>query len=635
MSSENKKIAIINKDKCKPDKCSFECGLLCPVNKQKKECVTLVDIENIGNNIKIIDGVKKKKIARISEITCIGCGQCVKKNSGSGCPFNAIMLVQIPIEVKSNLVYTYGENSFRLYKMPIITQSKILGLIGQNGIGKTTIITILAGRIKPNFDIKDKILNDEEIITKFRGNEMQSYMEKLYKNELSVVIKPQNVDTLIKMLKSKNLDYTVEEYIMLKNNYDVSSEWYQEVINTLELNTIMNYKVCTLSGGELQKIICARVFLTKANVYIFDEPTNYLDVIQRLNVAKLVRKLNNSDNYIIVIEHDLAILDYMTDNICISYGVPSAYGIVSRPITSAKAINIYFDGYIPDENMRFRQHSFNNINLSIVEETFKFSDVKITYDAHKISYDKFKLNIMNGQFPIEGSITVILGKNGTGKTTFINYIADIMKSTVSYKPQYLSISQFLKTDGTYPTVLEYLFNNIGKQYHDPMFISDVVKPLNIRDIEDRYLDELSGGELQRFWIVLCLGKEANIYLFDEASACLDIEQRMNVTKIIKRFVLHNKKVAFVVEHDMMMAVSLGKVYNSQAILAEEVESTELGVRSSVISEPMSFDTGINKFLKSLNITFHTHVDSGNCRPRINKLDSVKDREQKLAGIYYE
>ncbi len=624
------RIAVINKDRCKPSKCNFECGLICPVNRQKKECIKLVDIEDTG---------PKKKTAYISEDLCIGCGLCVK-----ACPFNAVMVLNVPTELESEIINRYGINGFRLYRMPIMRVGQILGLLGENGIGKSTIVNILSGKLKPNFETFNKTFTDDEIIGMFKGTEMHKYMTKLYNTSVKsskepkfiVTTKPQHVDALVGFLKSKGIDPTVKEYLDKRSAYPSDDKWYNTVIDTLELTKILDSNVITLSGGELQKLMCSCVLLSKSNVYIFDEPTNYLDVKMRLNVSNLIRELSTPETYVVVIEHDLAILDYISDYICIMYGRPSAYGIVSRPMATSTGINVYFDGYIPSENMRFRSNEYDIVSINSVEgSTIKLSDKTMDYSNETISYPGFELTIEAGTFPVEGSITVVMGKNGTGKTTFINYMAKIMSSSVSHKPQYLSVKEFEYSDRSYPTVYDCLMNNIRSSFLNEMFKSDIVKPMNIDLIKDRRLNELSGGELQRFWIVYCLGKDSHIYLLDEPSANVDVEMRVTITKVIKRFAIHNKKVVFMVEHDMMMAVAMGSEKNTQAIIVDECNTIDDKIRKSIVHKPISFLDGINGFLKLLNITFHTQTRSKHQRPRINKFNSLKDREQKSKGMYYE
>lgn len=646
MTQRYKRVPIIDKDRCKPTRCSFECGLICVVNRQGKECVTLVDIEDIGKTAKPGILTSKKRIAKVNEDTCVSCGMCAGPR---GCPFGAVKLVQIPTELDGTGIHRYGENGFRIYKMPVLKPNCVTGLLGQNGIGKSTIVNILSNKMKPNFEIQNKTFTDKEIISKFKGSEMHKYMTKLYNNELKVCLKPQHVDALIGYLKSKKLDYTVSEYIESKNEYkydatntnnstntnNLDDQWFKQVISILELDKIANSKVATLSGGELQRLVCATTLLTKADVYIFDEPTNYLDVKKRLDMAFLINNLVKPDVYVLVIEHDLTILDYMSEYICIMYGTPGAFGIVSIPLSTANAINTYFEGYIPSENMRFRETEYSLTGLNLPEDDKVVNEFQMEYKGGKIVYDNYELEIMDGSFPVKSCITVILGENGAGKTTFINHLSRELNFSVSYKPQYLSIDKFVNKDGTYPTVREFLLNNIKLMFIEPMFISDVVKPMNIEKIYDRTLNELSGGELQRFFITYCLGANTHIYLIDEPSGMLDIEQRAIVAKVLKRFTVHYGKVLFVVEHDMMIAASLGSELNSRVIPMDTRIDPDTGIRKSTANKPVNFNEGINHFLRLLNVTFRTDTQiAKHKRPRINKLNSAKDKEQKASGNFY-
>lgn len=157
----------------------------------------------------------------------------------------------------------------------------------------------------------------------------------------------------------------------------------------------------------------------------------------------------------------------------------------------------------------------------------------------------------------------------------------------------------------------------------PQFNTDVIKPLNIEPFIDQQVQNLSGGELQRVALILALGQPADIYLIDEPSAYLDSEQRVLAAKVIKRFIVHSKKTAFIVEHDFIMATYLA----DRVIVYDGVPSIEAHANC-----PQSLLTGMNKFLKSLEITFRR--DPANFRPRINKDASIKDREQKHSGNYF-
>merc|ERR1711963_355534 len=235
------------------------------------------------------------------------------------------------------------------------------------------------------------------------------------------------------------------------------------------------------------------------------------------------------------------------------------------------------------------------------------------------------INVTEGKFS-DSEILVLLGENGTGKATFIRMVAgklepdegsgEVPSLNISYKPQKISP----KAMGT---TRQLLHDRIRDAYVHPQFVADVMRPLKIDDIIDQEVQNLSGGELQRVALALCLGKPADVYLIDEPSAYLDSEQRLVAAKVIKRFILHAKKTGFVVEHDFIMATYLA----DRVIVFEGTPSV-----NTKACTPQSLLTGMNKFLQQLQITFRR--DPENYRPRINKLNSVKDSEQKESGNYF-
>lgn len=387
----------------------------------------------------------------------------------------------------------------------------------------------------------------------------------------------------------------------------------------------MDRNIADLSGGELQRFACAMVCIQEADVMMFDEPSSYLDVKQRINAAQTIRSLLGPEKYVIVVEHDLSVLDYLSDFICVLYGVPGAYGVVTMPFSVREGINIFLDGFVPTENLRFREESLIfKVAESATEEEVKRM-ARYEYPLMTKSMGSFRLEVKAGQFT-DSEILVLLGENGTGKTTFIRMMAgkltpdegsaDIPVLNVSYKPQKISP----KSTGT---VRQLLHEKIRDAYIHPQFITDVMKPLKIEDIIDHEVQTLSGGELQRVALALCLGKPADVYLVDEPSAYLDSEQRLVAAKVIKRFILHAKKTGFVVEHDFIMATYLA----DRVIVFEGSASVD-----TVANSPQTLLTGMNKFLQLLGITFRR--DPNNFRPRINKLDSVKDTDQKRSGQYF-
>lgn len=598
MSSKDKltRIAIVNADRCKPKKCRQECKKACPVVRMGKLCIEVTPAS---------------KVCFISEELCIGCGICVKR-----CPFESITIINLPSNLEKDTTHRYSANSFKLHRLPTPRPGEVLGLVGTNGIGKSTALKILAGKQKPNLGKFDNPPDWQEILQYFRGSELQNYFTKILEDDLKAIMKPQYVDQIPKAVKG-----SVQSMLDRKDETNSQEEFCEQ----LDLMSVRDRNVDELSGGELQRFACAVVCVQQADIFMFDEPSSYLDVKQRLNAALAIRSLLRSDRYVIVVEHDLSVLDYLSDFICCLYGVPGAYGVVTMPFSVREGINIFLDGFVPTENLRFRETS---LTFKVAETADKEEEIKklrrYSYPDMRKVLKSFELNVESGGFT-DSEIIVMLGENGTGKTTFIRMLAGKLQPedgaqipllNVSYKPQKISP----KSRGT---VRQLLHEKIRDAYIHPQFIADVIKPLQIESVFDQEVLNLSGGELQRVALTLCLGKPADVYLIDEPSAYLDSEQRLVAAKVIKRFILHAKKTGFVVEHDFIMATYLA----DRVVVFDGIPSISTSARS-----PQTLLSGMNKFLESLNITFRR--DPTNFRPRINKLNSVKDVDQKQAGNFF-
>eukprot|EP01015_Nassula_variabilis_P019377 TRINITY_DN326_c0_g1_i8.p1 TRINITY_DN326_c0_g1~~TRINITY_DN326_c0_g1_i8.p1 ORF type:complete len:541 (-),score=138.97 TRINITY_DN326_c0_g1_i8:9-1631(-) len=492
------RIAIVNDDKCKPKKCHQECRRICPINKSGKLC---------------IEATPASKIAFISEDLCIGCGLCVKK-----CPFEAIKIINLPKNLSKETTHRYGPNSFKLHRLPIPRSGQVLGLVGKNGIGKSTALQILAGKLKPNLGDYESPPEWTQILKYFRGSELQNFFTKLLEDNLKSSIKPQYVDHIPKFIKGK-----LQDIINQKDERKIS----EGLVKQLELEPLLDRGIDKLSGGELQRFAIMIVAMKKVNIYMFDEPSSYLDVKQRLIAAKVIRDLISSENFIIVVEHDLSILDYLSDYVCCLYGEPAAYGVITMPFSVREGINVFLAGFVPTENLRFRE---DELTFKFTENVDEFLEQKDVHDTQYPDMSKtlggFHLDIEAGSFK-NAQITVLLGENGTGKTTFIRMLAGLDPESkdkvpevhVSYKPQIIAP----KFEGS---VRDLLHSKLKDAWLNPQFVSDVTRPLILENILDQDVQKLSGGELQRVAIIVALGKPANVYLIDEPSAYLDSEQRL-------------------------------------------------------------------------------------------------------------
>lgn len=531
----------------------------------------------------------------------------------------------------------------------------------------------------------------EDIRKYFRGSELQNYFQRVLEDDLETVMKPQYVDHIPKKVKE---GATVKKMLKKKDDRGI----YKKLLKTLDLDKVTKREIVHLSGGELQRFAMAVCCCRDVDVYMFDEPSSYLDVKQRMKASAAIRELvsNEEDQrrtrvhgrpkaaYVIVVEHDLAVLDYMSDFVCMLYGTPGAFGIVTMPFSVREGINVFLSGFLPTENMRFRDFELNfkvadaqedpdevaarnakeadksknakkqkkrdeEIEANRKrrkaeeeqkeaddnepganwheqdEEYWKKSKGSYRYPNMEKKLGTFHLSIECGWFR-DSQIVVMLGENGTGKTTFVKMLAGILKPDdesggvpelrVSYKPQ--------KISPTYQySVQSLLHKRIRGMLVHPQFVTDVVRPMAADKLFDKIVTDLSGGELQRVALVMALGSAADVYLIDEPSAYLDSEQRIIAAKTIKRYILHVKKSCFVVEHDFIMATYLA----DRVIVFEGTPAIRTYAR-----RPQSLLHGMNKFLKQLDVTFRR--DPNNHRPRINKIGSQKDTDQKRTGNYF-
>jgi len=580
-----KRIAVIELKKCRPEMCGRACIKVCPVNRMSKECI----IEEPANNI------------IISEELCTGCGICVHK-----CPFGAIHIINLELDLQ-NPVHQYGKNRFRLYRLPLIREEETVGLIGKNGVGKSTIMNILTGNIIPNIGELTTKGNYENIIDYYKGKELQNIFVKLNEKTFKVSYKPQNIELLGRQYSEKVR--VLLEKIDEKNSFDV-------VCKDLKLQNILERNINNLSGGELQKVAIAATLLKNAEVYFYDEPSSFLDIRQRFIFANIIQKYKNTN---ILIEHDLALLDYLSDYLHIIFGYPHVYGMVSKIKSTNIAINEFLDGFIKDENLRFRNYK---IGFAYTEEkNLKKQFVLLTYPELIKKYDGFKLKVDEGKI-YSGDVIGILGENGIGKSTFVKMLANIetptsgtvnSKMRISYKPQSLLLN---KLDNI--TVKGFL-----KETNQEILKSELWGKLNLEIIKDYNLNELNGGDLQKVFVAKCLATDADIYLIDEPSAYLDVEERLNVAKAIKNMIRKTGKIGFVVEHDILFID-----YISDKLIVFEGEAGKNGFANA----PVGKKEGMNQFLKILNISYRQ--DPASKRPRVNKLNSTKDQEQKKEGKYY-
>jgi ATP-binding cassette subfamily E protein 1 len=588
------RVAVLDQDLCQPRKCGLECIIYCPVNKTGGECI-----------IQRPDDGK----AVISEDLCTGCTICIKK-----CPFDAIVIVNLAQEIGVDKIHQYGINSFRLYKMPIPKEGTVIGLVGRNGMGKSTIINLLSGNLRPNFGEFEKAPSWDEILKRTTNIELRKHFEKIQNKTLRTSIKPQLVYLIPKVFKG-----TVAELMKKYDERNVT----QTLVSDLGLSNSLNKQLNTLSGGELQRVAVAVAAAKDADYYFFDEPSSFNDIFQRLAVGRVISNLAKEGKSVMIVEHDMSLLDYLSDNIYITYGEPGAYGIVSSLQSTKVGINNFLEGYIPTENIRFRDKAYKFDISSVIESVLSMSSI-IQYPALEKTLGQFRVKIEGGSIQ-QGEVIGIVGANALGKTTFMKILAGVDKldngsletnAKISYKPQYLN--QEIEGD-----VRSLIYSVNNGPFEGTLAEEHVFSPLGLKKLYDKSVKGLSGGELQKVAVSLSLIREADIYALDEPSAFLDIEDRIIIAKFIQRFIKSKGKSALIIDHD----IQLIDLVSDRLIIFDGTP----GVEGSGTA-PISKETGMNEFLKSLSISFRRDETSG--RPRVNKENSRLDRQQKTEGNYY-
>jgi ATP-binding cassette, sub-family E, member 1 len=588
------RVAVLDRELCQPKKCGLECIKYCPVNKSGADCITLNE------------EVKK---AQIDENLCNGCGICVKV-----CPFDAITIINLATELATDKIHQYGKNSFRLYRLPTPKKGEVVGLLGRNGMGKSTVVSILSGNLKPNLGNYENPPEWNEILKHFAGTELKEHFERIKNQEIKAAIKPQQVYNI-----SQVFDGTAKE---LLDRYDQRG-MAPDLVKQLDLQNALEHHVSELSGGELQRISVAATASREADFYFFDEPSSYNDVFQRRGVARVIHGLASIGKSVMVVEHDLTLLDFLSDYIEILYGEPAAYGIVSNVLSTKVGINVFLDGYLPNENVRFRDKKFS-FDVSTSQDDFEKGETLISYPKLVRKYPAFSVTVEPGQVR-RGEVLGIMGANALGKTTMMKMIAGVEKPddgvidraiTISYKPQYIPNDYDVE-----------VISVLDKANEGPIMGSQeeeqVLDPLKIKKLYNKSIKNLSGGELQKVAVATCLLKKADVYALDEPSAFLDVEDRIALAKFLQKFVRSYAKSAIVIDHD----IQLMDLISDSIVIFEGVSGRE---GHSTI--PLTKADAMNRFLKSLDITFRR--DEQTLRPRVNKAESRLDKQQKDSGNFY-
>ncbi|TFG17782.1 MAG: ribosome biogenesis/translation initiation ATPase RLI, partial [Promethearchaeota archaeon] len=587
-----KKAYLVDYSKCTYNSCGRPCIKDCPVTITNKKLV------GKRKTLPAIDFKRSTNEIIIHSESCIQCGICVNR-----CPRGAIFVKKFVEEDPSQLKIHQYKTGFRLYMLPTLTKGKVTGLVGPNGIGKSTIMNILSKSLKPNFGNPTSSTNWSEIASKIKDNNIRNH----FAGDANISYKKQVLRILFEQYKGK----TIKEILLPKKNHPQ----YEQILNALDIISIEDRYLQECSGGELQRFSIADVLLTDAEVVLIDEPCTFLDVKKRIDLAEALQALKEENKAFLVVDHDLAILDYMSDMVHLFYGEPSNFGIISRILNVKIGINTYLNGFIASDNTEFRENKIR-FRKTVSGRTWANARIFAEWPELTKSFNSFKLEIGKGVL-YENEVLGVVGQNGLGKTTFFKILVGQLRPdvedwdlyerySISYKPQYIT-AEF---EGT---VEEFITNYSRKYIHTEQLNQELYQPLGVESIFKTPISKLSGGQLQRTFIAACLTKDANLYLIDEPSAYLDVEERLKIAEIIRSHTKRTDSTTIAIEHDIQIIDSL-----ADRLL---IFLGQPGVNGYTLG-PLTKQKGMNSFLKSLDITFRRDDETG--RARINKKDSKKD-----------
>jgi len=584
------RIAVLIEDRCKPKSDAFD------YLKKWSGLCTRECIQFDGESFRILESA---------------CPPCFIR--AKHCPDDAVIVINLPAELETDMIHRYSLNGFRLFRLPTPSKDSVVGILGPNGMGKSTAFNILNGSIVPNLgDFEaDDVWWDDAIESLPRG-ELRDFLNEVSESKVKVALKPQYVDHIPKAVEGKvgALLSSVDERGM-----------YSEMVTKLGLDHLLERNLDQLSGGELQRVAICATLLKDADVYFFDEPSSYLDIFERMRIVKIIQELAQTAR-VIVIEHDLAVLDVLADLIHIVYGKKGAFGIFTPARTTRMAINAYLDGFLVEQNVRIR-----NKPIKFKKHTDRSNEIGntvIEWSGLEKNLGSFVLKTGDGKVH-QSEVVGVVGPNGTGKSTMVKILAGeheydagwvTADASISYKPQHIDTD----IDCTVQTWLD---SEIGTTWRSGEYNVNVIRALGVNDLLTKQVNNLSGGEAQSVAIAICLGKDADLYLLDEPSAHLDANARMEAAKAIRRTMEANEKAAFVIDHDVYFIDIV-----SDSLLVFEGEGGKHGMAEG----PFNLRKGMNRFLEGVDVTFRRDHDSK--RPRINKAASRKDREQRTKGDYY-
>lgn len=444
-----------------------------------------------------------------------------------------------------------------------INSSDRIGLIGLNGVGKSTIINIILSKegINSGTVFVDKNINIgyisqvhhfsdenntvfEELDTVF--SELHKVYRKIEKMNLELATNPKLKDELDKLYNIFNANdgYSID-YLL------------NQVINGLDLTNLKDSLICKLSGGEKTRVSLAKLLLQKPDLLILDEPTNHLDLASIEWLEEFLKKYNKA---FLLVSHDRVFLDNVCNKIFEIENMKlheysgnfSSFMIQKEMILKGeikeyekqqdriKKLNEYIErnraGRMAKQargKQKLLSHLLVHDNPDYTPPKMKLKfEIKNTTSDSVLTLEDVCKNFDNKTLlkdiclkVYKGERIGIIGKNGCGKSTLLKLIATKLPlDSGSIKIAQNAVMGYFdqNVDDLYPdnTILQEINTNINytQEYLRSMAASFLFKDEDV----DKRIKDLSGGEKVRVSFIKLIQKHPNFLLLDEPTNHLDI-----------------------------------------------------------------------------------------------------------------
>ena len=216
------------------------------------------------------------------------------------------MIMDVPLSHYTNITKSFPSFDLKI-SAGKIRQGEIVGIIGANALGKTTFMKMLAGIDKPEsgtIDVGARISFKPQYLNQDYDGDVRSLLYTAYQNAIE--------------------GSPVEEQILIP----------------MGIKKLYDKNVKNLSGGELQKVAIAASLMRQADIYALDEPSAFLDVEDRITLAKFIQRFVRSQGKsAVIIDHDMQLIDIVADTLVIFEGIPSIKGSTSNPMNKENGMN--------------------------------------------------------------------------------------------------------------------------------------------------------------------------------------------------------------------------------------------------------------------------------------------------------